>query len=66
MKLLSFRRLDGTPSWGIVNAGDVIVTGTTGGAGAYQQPPLWMKPGDVIEVEISNIGVLRNPIVQEE
>ena len=49
-----------------LEAGDVIVTGTTGGVGAYQKPPLWMKPGDTIEVEISNIGVLRNPIVQEE
>jgi 2-keto-4-pentenoate hydratase/2-oxohepta-3-ene-1,7-dioic acid hydratase in catechol pathway len=66
MKLLSFRRPDGTPSWGIVKAGDVIVTRTTGGVGAYQKPPLWMKPGDTIEVEISNIGVLRNPVVQEE
>jgi 2-keto-4-pentenoate hydratase/2-oxohepta-3-ene-1,7-dioic acid hydratase in catechol pathway len=49
-----------------LEAGDVIVTGTTGGVGAYQKPPLWMKPGDTIEVEISNVGVLRNPIVQEE
>jgi 2-keto-4-pentenoate hydratase/2-oxohepta-3-ene-1,7-dioic acid hydratase in catechol pathway len=43
----------------------VIATGTTGGVGAYQTPPLWMKPGDTIEVEISGIGVLRNPIVAE-
>ena len=49
-----------------LEAGDVIVTGTTGGVGAYQKPPLWMKPGDTIEVEISNIGVLRNPIVAED
>ncbi len=45
--------------------GDVIATGTTGGVGAYQTPPLWMKPGDTIAVEISGIGVLRNPIVAE-
>jgi 2-keto-4-pentenoate hydratase/2-oxohepta-3-ene-1,7-dioic acid hydratase in catechol pathway len=45
--------------------GDVIATGTTGGVGAYQTPPLWMKDGDTIEVEISGIGVLRNPIVAE-
>ena len=31
--------------------GDVIVTGTTGGVGAYRKPPLWMKPGDTVEVE---------------
>ena len=48
-----------------LEAGDVIVTGTTGGVGAYQKPPLWMKPGDSVEVEITNIGVLRNGIVQE-
>ena len=36
--------------------GDVIVTGTTGGVGAYRTPPLWMKDGDVVEVEISGIG----------
>jgi 2-keto-4-pentenoate hydratase/2-oxohepta-3-ene-1,7-dioic acid hydratase in catechol pathway len=45
--------------------GDVIITGTTGGVGAYRQPPLWMKPGDVVEVEISKIGVLKNTIVDE-
>ena len=49
-----------------LEAGDVIVTGTTGGVGAYQKPPLWMKPGDTIEVEITGVGVLRNPIVQED
>lgn len=45
--------------------GDVIVTGTTGGVGAYQKPPLWMKQGDVVEVDISGIGVLRNPVIDE-
>jgi 2-keto-4-pentenoate hydratase/2-oxohepta-3-ene-1,7-dioic acid hydratase in catechol pathway len=45
--------------------GDVIITGTTGGVGAFRQPPLWMKPGDVVEVEISGIGRLRNTIVDE-
>jgi 2-keto-4-pentenoate hydratase/2-oxohepta-3-ene-1,7-dioic acid hydratase in catechol pathway len=45
--------------------GDVIATGTTGGVGGARKPPLWMKPGDVVEVEISGIGVLRNPVVQE-
>lgn len=46
-------------------AGDVIVTGTTGGVGAFRNPPLWMKDGDVVEVEISSIGTLRNPVVAE-
>jgi len=45
--------------------GDVIVTGTTGGVGAYRTPPLWMKGGDVVEVEISGIGILRNPVIDE-
>jgi 2-keto-4-pentenoate hydratase/2-oxohepta-3-ene-1,7-dioic acid hydratase in catechol pathway len=45
--------------------GDVIITGTAGGVGAFRQPPLWMKPGDVVEVEISKIGVLKNTIVDE-
>ncbi len=45
--------------------GDVIVSGTPGGVGAKRNPPLWMKPGDVAEVEISGIGVLRNPVVAE-
>lgn len=46
--------------------GDIIATGTPAGVGARRSPPLWMKPGDVIEVEISGIGILRNPVVQAE
>jgi 2-keto-4-pentenoate hydratase/2-oxohepta-3-ene-1,7-dioic acid hydratase in catechol pathway len=42
--------------------GDVLVTGTPGGVGAKRTPPLWMKPGDIVEVEISGIGCLRNPV----
>ena len=45
--------------------GDVISTGTTGGVGAFRDPPAWMKPGDTIEIEISGIGVLRNPIIDD-
>ncbi len=45
--------------------GDVIATGTTGGVGAFRDPKLWMKAGDVIEVEISGLGTLRNGIVDE-
>jgi len=45
--------------------GDVIVSGTPGGVGAKRTPPLWMRDGDVAEVEISRIGVLRNPVVAE-
>ncbi|MGE3861247.1 MAG: fumarylacetoacetate hydrolase family protein [Burkholderiaceae bacterium] len=47
-------------------AGDVICTGTPEGVGCFRKPPLWMKPGDVIEVDIPGVGVLRNPIISEE
>lgn len=42
--------------------GDIIVTGTPSGIGARRTPPLWMQAGDVVEVEISDIGVLRNAV----
>ena len=45
--------------------GDVVATGTTGGVGLFRDPKVWMQPGDLIEVEISNIGVLANRIEQE-
>ena len=45
--------------------GDVIVTGTPGGVGSRRTPPLWMKPGDVVEVEIDKVGLLRNGIADE-
>lgn len=45
--------------------GDVIVTGTPTGAGARFDPPIWLKPGDVIEVEADGIGILRNGVVDE-
>jgi 2-keto-4-pentenoate hydratase/2-oxohepta-3-ene-1,7-dioic acid hydratase in catechol pathway len=45
--------------------GDVIVTGTPGGVGARRNPQLFMKDGDVVEVEIAEIGVLRNVIATE-
>lgn len=45
--------------------GDVIATGTPHGVGAGRTPPLWMKAGDMIEVDISGIGVLRNTVVDE-
>jgi 2-keto-4-pentenoate hydratase/2-oxohepta-3-ene-1,7-dioic acid hydratase in catechol pathway len=45
--------------------GDVIVTGTPGGVGAKRKPPVWLKPGDVVDVEIDRVGLLRNTIVAE-
>jgi 2-keto-4-pentenoate hydratase/2-oxohepta-3-ene-1,7-dioic acid hydratase in catechol pathway len=52
-------------SFNHLEPGDVIVTGTPGGVGVKRTPPLWMKPGDVVEVEIDGIGVLRNGIADE-
>ena len=45
--------------------GDLIWTGTPTGAGGHQTPPQWLKPGDVVEVEVREIGVLRNTVVDE-
>ena len=42
--------------------GDVIITGTPGGVGVAHKPPVFMEPGDVFEVEIEGLGVLRNPV----
>ena len=48
-----------------LEAGDIILMGTPSGVGHARKPPLWMKDGDIVEVEIENIGVLRNKIVGE-
>ena len=45
--------------------GDVIVTGTPGGVGLRRNPQVWMKHGDVVEIELEGVGVLRNPVVKE-
>jgi 2-keto-4-pentenoate hydratase/2-oxohepta-3-ene-1,7-dioic acid hydratase in catechol pathway len=45
--------------------GDIIATGTPEGVGAKRNPPVWMKAGDVLEVEISGIGTLRSRVVDE-
>lgn len=48
-----------------LEVGDLIVTGTPAGVGMARKPPLWMTAGDVVEVEVEGIGVLRNPVVAE-
>jgi acylpyruvate hydrolase len=48
-----------------LETGDVIVTGTPAGIGFFRDPKLYMKPGDVCEVEIEGLGTLRNPIQDE-
>jgi 2-keto-4-pentenoate hydratase/2-oxohepta-3-ene-1,7-dioic acid hydratase in catechol pathway len=45
--------------------GDYIWTGTPTGAGVHRKPPVWLKPGDVVEVESPQIGLLRNTVVDE-
>jgi 2-keto-4-pentenoate hydratase/2-oxohepta-3-ene-1,7-dioic acid hydratase in catechol pathway len=52
-------------SFTVLEPGDVIITGTTGGVGAYRKPPVWMKPGDIVEVEIRGVGTLRNTVSDE-
>jgi acylpyruvate hydrolase len=46
--------------------GDIIMTGTPSGVGAARKPPVWMKNGDVCEIEIEGIGVLSNPVADEK
>ena len=43
--------------------GDVIITGTPSGVGAFRKPPLWLKQNDVVEIEIEGLGVLHNRCV---
>lgn len=45
--------------------GDLIVTGTPAGVGLARKPPLYMKPGDICEVEVEGLGILVNPVAQE-
>jgi 2-keto-4-pentenoate hydratase/2-oxohepta-3-ene-1,7-dioic acid hydratase in catechol pathway len=46
--------------------GTLILTGTPEGVGMGRKPPVWLKPGDQVEVEIEGIGVLHNPVIEEE
>ena len=48
-----------------LDPGDVIATGTPGGVGAARDPQVWLCPGDLVEVEIDRIGVLRNEVIDE-
>jgi 2-keto-4-pentenoate hydratase/2-oxohepta-3-ene-1,7-dioic acid hydratase in catechol pathway len=52
-------------TWTQLEPGDVIATGTPGGVGAGRKPPVWMNPGDTIEIEITRIGTLRNPVIAD-
>jgi len=48
-----------------LNPGDIIATGTPSGIGFARKPPRWLAPGDVVEVEISGIGILRHQVIDE-
>jgi 2-keto-4-pentenoate hydratase/2-oxohepta-3-ene-1,7-dioic acid hydratase in catechol pathway len=48
-----------------LKAGDMIATGTPVGAGARFDPPIWLKPGDVLEIEVPAVGMLRNTFADE-
>lgn len=54
-----------TSSYTRLLPGDVLVTGTPAGVGMARKPPRWLVPGDVFEVDISGVGVLRNPVAAE-
>jgi 2-keto-4-pentenoate hydratase/2-oxohepta-3-ene-1,7-dioic acid hydratase in catechol pathway len=45
--------------------GDIIISGTPAGVGFARKPPIFMKQGDVVEVEVEGLGVLRNAVVNE-
>ncbi|WP_315763488.1 fumarylacetoacetate hydrolase family protein [Bradyrhizobium sp. SZCCHNS2005] len=60
------RQVEYCSSFTRLEPGDVIATGTPGGVGSRRTPPLWMKPGDVVEVEIDRIGLLCNGIADEQ
>lgn len=52
-------------SFATLSPGDIIVTGTPTGAGVRFDPPIWLKPGDVVEVEVSGIGTLANGVADQ-
>lgn len=64
--IFSFRKIiNYISTFTTLEPGDVIITGTPTGAGARLDPPQWLKPGDVVEVEAEGLGILRNTIEDE-
>jgi 2-keto-4-pentenoate hydratase/2-oxohepta-3-ene-1,7-dioic acid hydratase in catechol pathway len=53
-------------SFTTLRPGDVIATGTPGGVGFARTPPVWLRPGDVVEVSIEGLGFIRNQVVAEQ
>lgn len=59
------RQIEYCSSFTRLEPGDVIVTGTPGGVGSRRTPPIWLKAGDVVEIEIDRVGLLHNTVVAE-
>jgi len=59
------RQLEYCSTFTRLEPGDVIASGTPGGVGAKRKPPLWLKPGDTVEVEIDKVGLLHNGVADE-
>lgn len=59
------RQIEYISTFMALRAGDVIVTGTPTGAGARFDPPRYLEPGDIVEIEVEGIGVLRNGVEDE-
>ena len=60
------RQINYISTFTTLKAGDVIVTGTPGGVGAKRNPPVWMKEGDIVEIEVGKVGTLVNTIKAEK
>jgi 2-keto-4-pentenoate hydratase/2-oxohepta-3-ene-1,7-dioic acid hydratase in catechol pathway len=65
--LFDFRRLiEYISTFTTLKPGDLILTGTPTGAGARSNPPRWLKPGDIVEIEVPEIGILRNAVADAQ
>jgi acylpyruvate hydrolase len=60
------RTIEFLSSFTTLRPGDVIATGTPGGVGFARQPPVWLQPGDEIEIEIEGVGRIANRVIAEE
>jgi acylpyruvate hydrolase len=60
------RTIEFLSSFTTLRPGDVIATGTPGGVGFARQPPVWLQPGDEIEIEIDGVGRIANRVIAEE
>ena len=65
-RLPQFPSLFTRPGFTQLAIGDVVSMGTPEEAGVLRQPPLWLRPGDMVEIEVEKIATLRNPIVAEK